>query len=211
MVSYPGTVNGNQKVTGSQQVGTTLTVGAVSGLGDNGVGEVQLANATTQPTTNPAGGVTAYVDTTSATPWKVRDPAGNVRSVVDGFFNQTTNPTFTLAAQTATPLTIAVEANARYEVTLCAIFDNATGVTTASWTGPAGATMQWVDTTSSLDYSATIGATNNTFVANAGTRMAIFKGNLLTTTAGALTFTLGVSAGTTTLRAGSYIRTTRVA
>lgn len=206
MVSYPG------QITGSLKVSQTLTVGSAAALGDNGVGELQLADAATPPTTNPVAGSTVYSASASATPLKLRDPAGNVRSLVDGFFNLTTSPAFTLAAQTATPLALAVEAGGRYLVECGIIFDNTTGITTPSWTGPAGATMQWVDTTASLDYSSTIGATNNSFAANAGTRMAILKGNLLVAaTAGTLTLTLGVSTGTTNLRAGSYLSHQRVA
>jgi hypothetical protein len=37
-----------------------ITVGAEAALGDNGVGEIQLANAGTVPTTNPTGGITLY-------------------------------------------------------------------------------------------------------------------------------------------------------
>lgn len=50
-------------------------IGGVSGLGDNGVGELQLANATTIPTTNPTGGGVGYA--TAGTQWW-RDSAGVV-------------------------------------------------------------------------------------------------------------------------------------
>lgn len=204
MVSYPGTVNGSLNVTGNVTVGGTLT----------SVGNVQADDALSCTNNLSVGGAATIVGVLTAQDGIAVTGGLTVggKSLVDGFFNLATSPTFTLAAQTATPVTVAVAAGARYLVECAAIFDNTTGVTTVSWTGPAGATMQWVDTTASLDYSSTIGATNNTFVANAGTRMAIFKGNLLIAgTAGSLTLTLGVSAGTTTLRAGSYLRVTQVA
>ena len=188
-----------------------VVVGASKPLGDNGVGTLAMADASTVPTTNPTGGGVVYSESAATTPLKMRDVSGNVRSLVDGFFQLASSPTFTLAAQTATPVTLAVQASATYLMEACLIFSNSTGSTTPSWTGPTGATMQWNDTGASLDYSSTIGATNNSYASNAGTRAAFFKGLLVTsTTAGSLTLTLGVSAGTTTLAAGSYLRLTRV-
>lgn len=118
---------------------------------------------------------------------------------------------FTLAAQTATGLVVAAVATGTYLMDCAAIISNATGTTAVSWTGPAGATMQWNDTTTSTDYAATIGATNS-YASSASTRMALFKGIFKTTgTAGNLTMTLGVSAGTTVLAAGSFLNLRRIA
>jgi hypothetical protein len=198
-------------VGGNFGVSSNLLVGSTTPLGDNGAGEFQLADATTVPTTSPTAGSTVYSESSTAHPLKLRDTSGNVRSLVDGFFQLATSPTFTSATQTATPVTLTVAASATYVMEAALIFSNTTGSTTPSWTGPTGATMQWNDTGASLDYSSTIGATNNSYASNAGTRMAFFKGLLVTsTTAGSLTLTLGVSAGTTTLSAGSYLRLTRV-
>ena len=131
--------------------------------------------------------------------------------VPDGYIELATSPTFTLAAQTATPLALAIVASATYVLSAAAIISNAAGNTSVSWTGPALAGMQWNDTTTSTDYAATLGATN-TYAANAATRMALFTGLLKTgANAGTLTMTLGVSAGTTTLTAGSFLRLNRVA
>lgn len=202
---------GSQTFTVLPDLGGTVVVGATAPLGDNGVGELQLADASTVPTTNPTAGIDIYSQSGTATPLKVRDTAGNVRSAIDGFFQLASSPTFTLAAQTATPVTLAIEASATYLMEAAIIIQNSTGSTTPSWAGPTGATMQWCDTGTSLDYSSTLGATNNSYVSNAGTRMAFFKGLLVvSTTAGSLTLTLGVSAGTTTLSAGSFLRLTRV-
>lgn len=119
--------------------------------------------------------------------------------------------TFTAASQTDTTLAAAAAANATYEVTAAVVISNATGTSTVGWTGPSGATLQWNDTTTSTDYASTIDGTN-AYASSASTRMAIFKGRLRTSsTAGNLTMTLGVSAGTTTLAAGSFLRLDRVA
>lgn len=118
---------------------------------------------------------------------------------------------FTLAAQTASDLTAAVAANATYLLHAAVILTNATGSSTVSWTGPTGATMQWNDTTTSTDYADTIDGTNS-YASSASTRMALFLGLLKTSdTAGDLTMTMGVSAGTTAVAAGSFLRLDRVA
>lgn len=201
---------GSQTFTVLPDLGSTIVVGATAPLGDNGVGEIQLADAGTVPTTNPTGGIDVYSQSATATPLKVRDTAGNIRSAIDGYFQMTTNPTFTSASQTATPLTLNMEASATYLMETAAIFNNTTGSTIISWTGQTGTTMQWNDTGASLDYQSTIGGTD-TYVTNAGTRMAFFKGLLInSTTAGAFTMTIAVSAGTTNLLSGSWIRLTRV-
>lgn len=201
----------NLVVTLTERVGTNLTVGNITALGDNGVGELQLADVTTAPTTNPTAGTVLYSQSTSATPLHVRDTAGNVRSVVDSFYQLTTNPTFTSASPTNTTIALTVEAPATYLMESAFVFQNTTGNTTISWNGPIGGTMQWCDTTTSTDYSSTINATNNAWPANASVRMSFFKGILFTTTnTGSLTATVSVSAGTTTLMSGSYLRLTRV-
>jgi hypothetical protein len=86
-----GTVTGNIAITGNEAVSGTsavggnatsaanLTVGSATALGDNGVGELQLANATSVPTTNPVGGTLIYA---SGGGVFHRDPAGHVTSVI---------------------------------------------------------------------------------------------------------------------------------
>jgi hypothetical protein len=56
-----------------------LLVGATAALGDNGVGEIQLANAATIPSTNPTGGLAQYA--ANGAPW-ARDPSGVVSSMI---------------------------------------------------------------------------------------------------------------------------------
>jgi hypothetical protein len=69
MVNYPNRVSGNLQVT------QNIEVGSSTALGDNGVGELQLANATTVPTTNPVGGAVIYATGGGAF---YRDSAGDV-------------------------------------------------------------------------------------------------------------------------------------
>lgn len=80
---------------GGVAVGKNLTVGTVSTLGDNGVGVIELANATTIPSTNPVGGALIYA-TGSGTytrdsngdVWPTASPATN-GGVVNGAISQT--------------------------------------------------------------------------------------------------------------------------
>jgi|SRR5579859_1791970 len=197
---------------GIMSVQPTLLVGSQTALGDNGVGEIQLADATTKPTSSPTAGTTIFSQSGSALPLVAFTPNGLKQSLIDAVFVLTgSNTTFTLAAQTATTIALAVESSATYIMESVEIISNTTGNTTFSWTGPTGATMQWNDTTASLDYTSTIGGLGFVWPSNAGTRMVIHKGYLVTSsTAGTLTLTIGVSAGTTTLFTGSYLKLTRV-
>jgi hypothetical protein len=63
----------------SARVNSNLVVGSTNILGDNGVGEIQLANATTVPTTNPSGGAIIYATGGSV---QLRNSQGLVRSIV---------------------------------------------------------------------------------------------------------------------------------
>lgn len=192
-----------------------VVIGGTSTLGDNGAGELQVADASTVPTTNPTAGTVVYSQSAAATPLKLRDTAGNVRGLVDAFVEAPSNQTSTATSQTAsTYLTLAVEASAMYVMELGLVFgeSSASGIFTPSWTGPSGATMQWCDTGTSGDYSSTIGATNNTYTGSANPRMAFLKGLLVTsTTAGSLTLTFATNnTFTATVYSGSYLKLTRV-
>lgn len=177
-----------------------------------GVGVVGLADASTPPTTNPTGGMVVYSQSSKTTPMLFRDTAGNERSMADAYVRATAGQNVTSATQTAsTFLHLAIQANSTYLMECGLIMVNTTGSWTPSWTGPAGATMQWNDTSVSTSYSSTIGATNNSFPANAATRLVFLKGILFTSaTAGTLTFTFNASAGTTTLQTDSWLRLTKV-
>lgn len=141
------------------------------------------------------------------------DPSGAQRSLgLGGFVDSPTDQPTTSAAQVASLyLTLPVVANAKYLMAAGIIAQNTTGNYIPSWTGPASATMKWNDTTSSLDYSSTIGAVNNVFAANAGVRLLFLQGKLLTAaTAGFLTYTFSASTGTSTTLADSWLTLTRV-
>lgn len=192
-----------------------LLVGASSPLGDNGVGELQLHNYTTAPTSAPSNGVVVFAQSAAAIPLMAYDPGGNKRSVVDAIAIATADQTFTTTSQVAsTYLTIALETSATYLMETGVIFSNATsGNTVFSWTGPTGATMKWNDTTTAGDYQSTIGGTN-TYSFSASTRLAFFKGKLVvSTTGGNLTLTVSNSVGgtsTSTVLTDSWLRLTRV-
>ena len=140
------------------------------------------------------------------------DPVGAVRSLNAQYVDSTADQPTTSATQVASnELLLPLAVNAKYVMSAGIIAQNTTGNFVPSWTGPTGATMKWCDTTASLDYSSTIGATNNTFAANAGVRMIFLGGRLKTsTTAGNLTFTFSASAGTSTVFADSWLMLTRV-
>lgn len=190
-------------------------IGGTTALGDNGVGELQVADVTTVPTSNPTGGVTVYSQSGSGSPLKMRDTAGNVRGLADAVAIATVDQSVTSSTQTAsTYLTLAVEASANYLLEAGVIFANTTSGNNIvfSWTGPTGATMKWNDTGTSADYTATISGTNS-YASNAASRMAFFKGNLVTsTTTGSITLTFSASNNTNAVSVltSSWLRLTRV-
>ncbi len=196
-----------------QQVVSTVTELPVWGVDNNG-NTVQDGWSAVKTNAAPSPVPTGYVAVYSPDGAQVVtvDPVGTVRGLGLQYIDAAQNQATASASQVAsTYLTLAVAANAKYVMNAGIIAQNTTGNFVPSWTGPSGATMKWNDTTSSLDYSSTIGATNNTFAANAGTRLIFLTGRLLTsTTAGALTFTFSASAGTSTVFADSWLTLTRV-
>lgn len=111
-------------------------------------------------------------------------------------------------------VTVPVEANRTYLVDVGAVFSNTASAASAAlgFTGPAGATLQWNNTTGSTGYRANIGLTDS-YTGSTATREAFLRGRLVTgATAGNLTLTLSTSdaAQTSTLAAGSWILATRV-
>lgn len=202
----PGTAGRDTKLgraaSGNLYTDKNLLVGSATSLGDNGVGELQLAYAATPPSTNPSNGVDIYAFNNNI-PVRVRDTSGNIRGIVDATVIAASDQAVSTAGQTAsTQLTIAVEQGATYLVELSAIitWNNATaGNGTFSWTGPAGATMKWGDVYTPTDYQSTIGGVVS--ITNAATtRFVVFKGKLVTGgTSGNLVFTFGSSNGTTTV------------
>lgn len=123
-------------------------------------------------------------------------------------------PVTGVVAQTATPLTVAVEAGRVYILSAGLIFacSNAAATVGISWTGPAGATMKWNASTGSTNYRPLIGSVDS-YTGSAATRLALFGGRLVTAdAAGSLTLTLSTSdiAQTATLLADSWLQLDRV-
>lgn len=210
--------NGQLNTDGKLAVGNNLStaknllVGSGTFLGDNGVGELQVANAATPPTTNPTGGVALYA--ANGTALLMRDTSGAVRSLARTYVPATADQTSVSTTQTAsTYLTAALAANATYLVDLVAYWTviNAATVTT-SWTGPAGATMIWNDTSNPADVTTTLAGTGPAWAT--GTKSVRLFGQLVTAgTAGNLVFTWAssVAASATVKGPGSWLALERVA
>jgi hypothetical protein len=95
IVNGPLNVNGSTLHTINTFTTANLTVASATALGDNGVGEIQLANAITVPTTNPTGGAVLYATgggtytrDGAGSVWPVASPATN-GGVVPGAITQT--------------------------------------------------------------------------------------------------------------------------
>ncbi|MFE2104002.1 hypothetical protein ACFW9W_44840, partial [Streptomyces sp. NPDC059468] len=189
-----------------------LLIGSASALGDNGVGELQLADAATVPSTNPAGGSVIYSVSAAGVPLRMRDTSGNVRGLVPAFAIASADQTVSVTSQTAsTYLTIPVEASATYLMEAYLTIQTPSGINFVhSWTGPTGATMVWGDSTAAS--IATLTGTD-TWSGAGVNKTAILAGTLTTsTTAGSLTVTFasGTASNNAILRSGSWIRLFRV-
>ncbi len=190
---------------------TRLVVWEVDNVGNTRQDGGVMLKTRTAPTPTPAGYLQVY--SPDGISIVTTDPVGTQRSLgLGGYVDAPQDQSTASAAQVAsTYLTLPVVANAKYLMSAGIIAQNTTGNYIPSWTGPSGATMKWNDTTSSLDYSSTIGAVNNIFAANAGTRLIFLQGRLLTAaTAGSLTYTFSASAGTSTTFTDSWLTLTRV-
>lgn len=206
---------GATSITGTERVSTTLTVGSASSLGDNGVGELQLADAGTVPTTNPSAGVVVYSQSAAAIPLRVRDTAGSVRGLMRGTAASTADQTSVGTGQTAsTFLTINVEASAVYLIEAWVYWTiSGTPTVTTSWSTTAtGSTMIWCDTTSSGDVVTTLTGVSPTWPSGSTSRLVRLFGVLTTsTTAGVLTFTFASSvSASVTVKSGSYLLSERI-
>lgn len=118
-------------------------------------------------------------------------------------------------AQTATGLTVAVEAGRTYLVHAAPIFSCTSAAATVGigWTGPAGASLKWNNTTGSTGYRNAIGLTD-TYTGSTAVREAFFFGRLVVgAAAGNLTMTISTSdaAQTATLYQDSWMILQRVA
>lgn len=204
--------------TGVGFVEPTLLVGSTTALGDNGSGEIQLADVTTVPTTNPTAGSVVYSQSGTSTPVKVRDVSGNVRGLVPATAVATSAQSLTsTTAQTAsTQLTVAVEASATYLVNGWLIFYQSSGGNpTFAFTAPSGATMNWGAGGDAYPAMSSPTAATGTWTATASPGNIIwFFGTLtVSTTTGNLvvTFAQGTSsANPLSLGAGSVLELRRV-
>lgn len=118
-------------------------------------------------------------------------------------------------AQTVTPLAVQVEAGRTYVVMAGVVWSctSAAASVGLSWSGPAGATLTWNNTTGSTGYRASIGLVDS-YTGSTAEREAFLLGRLrVPTTAGAFALTLSTSdsAATATLSAGSWLMLHRVA
>jgi hypothetical protein len=123
-----------------------IVVGALATLGDNGVGEVQLANATTVPTTNPTAGALVYATSGLVTS---RIPSGLVQTVGGLVQSQTSTVTVTATSAITALQSFTVPANdiaagAIYELTGFGVYsDSATPTITFTllWGGTGGTVL----------------------------------------------------------------------
>lgn len=86
-----------------------VVVGGTAALGDNGVGELQLATVTTEPTTNPTGGAVLYMD--SAGHLKYRDVNGTVPVITGSLSAITATTTIANTNALSTLQTTTIKAN----------------------------------------------------------------------------------------------------
>lgn len=193
-----------------------LLVGGSTALGDNGVGELQLADVAAVPTTNPTGGSVVYSQSSAGTPLKLRDASGNVRGMVSNtaFATASQSITSTTTQTASTYLTVAVEANATYIVDATLFYTGpASNSILLAFTAPSGVTMTWGTGGSNQAASTTPGATAS-WGTNGSTTWVKVGGSLITAaTTGSLTLTFaqGTSSTTaTTLLAGSLLRLERI-
>lgn len=129
VVSNPATANAL-----TLAVAGNLAVGGSAGLGDNGVGELQLTNAATVPTTNPTGGAILYANQGVPT---VRDTGGNLLGMVRSYYKRSTSDlaSFTTEADVtgATQTVVITGSNATVLVT--GTFDMEAGTSACTMVG----------------------------------------------------------------------------
>lgn len=117
-------------------------------------------------------------------------------------------------AQTVTPLGVQLEPNAKYLITVGAIFSNTLAGASAGlgFSGPAGAAMKWNNSTGSTGYKNSITGVDS-YTGSTAQREAFLFGRIVTgATGGLLTLTLSTSDGaqTSTLAADSWLLAQRV-
>ena len=113
--------SGNWATDNNLAVGQNLRVGTTTALGDNGNIRIQLANATTVPTTNPTGGGILYSNQATPT-W--RDTGGNLLGMVRAY-----------SARASADLTLTTSQVAITGATVNVVVtgSNATAIVTVNW------------------------------------------------------------------------------
>lgn len=160
-VNFDATATGSYSVTntptsGGTQFGGTppglifgyprnLLVGANTALGDNGVGEIQLANAASIPSTNPTGGAAFYA---TGGQLATRNPQGLAQSLSGVIQTQTSTTTITGVTAETVLHTVTIPANdpaagAVYHITGYGTFTAASGnlTWTVRWGGTSGTSI----------------------------------------------------------------------
>lgn len=136
---------GSQTLTVLPNLSSTLVIGATAPLGDNGVGEIQLANASTVPSTNPTGGVDVY---STAGKLTTRNPQGLVQTLSSVVAAQTATNTVSGTAAETVLQTFTIPANDPITGTVYHI--TGYGVYTASGTPTLDFLVRWGGTAGTL-------------------------------------------------------------
>lgn len=156
-----------------------VQLGGTTALGDNGVGELQLTNATTVPTTNPTGGLDLYASSGNL---YYRNPSGFVTDLSANAVTSTATATTVTGVTTITSLaagsTIAANTLAAGQVYRFRAWGAFTCTTTQSltlqlmWGGTGGIQLVgWGTYTPSANQSGAAWSVNFDIVANSSTQI----------------------------------------
>jgi hypothetical protein len=204
-------LNGNVTGDTQQRLAVTangdMTWGSGAGAGDvvlkrSGAGVLQVTTGTLDLNSKK---ITGLANGTAATDAVAFNQITIARTVTSNETNSTTTQ------QASTQLILPVVATGTYLMRAELVWNTPNAVNFVhSWTGPAGATLTWTDSTATS--MATIGATD-TWSSTGVDKAAYFFGTLATTgTAGnfTLTFASGTAANTATLKINSNVTLYRI-
>lgn len=156
-----------------------LVVGGTATLGDNGVGEIQIANASTVPTTNPTGGVSLYA---SGGALYFRNPSGFVNDLTENATTSTSTATtvtgvtaLTALANGSTVAANTLAAGQVYKVKAWGVFTCTTAQNIRfdlMWGGTGGTSLlNWGTYTPTANQTGSAWAVDFDFVANSSTQI----------------------------------------